>query len=314
MATAGRRSQPGSALPGPPAQPSARRRHAARRPGLGARQLLRRGVARRGAPAVRRLERRPRRPRGAPAAPGPRGPPHHHRRHAWLAGRRRLTGGHRVLRLRLAVGHPHLRLQLPGAPLGRRLDGRGHPALRGDLAGPGPGPAALPGDGPRAPLAPRPARLPDPPRAHRLRHVDWLPRPDHGHAPAGPAQRRLGDRGRRAPGRRAPRLGLRPGPRGLPGRHEPRDPHPPQRRARHDRGALGSGPGRQAGGHRPHGPQLRNRAAPPAGRGPGLLQDRGRQAGAGGRPHAARRARPRAHRGPPRSGPGQGPPGAGGAA
>ena len=92
--------------------------------------------------------------------------------------------------------------------------------------------------------------------------------------------------------------GSRGGQRGqerLPGHHEPRDPHPHERRHRHERPADGHAAEPGAARLRRDHSQLRRRAADDHQRHPGLQQDRGGQDGAGEpalRPARVRRSRP----------------------
>jgi hypothetical protein len=100
-----------------------------------------------------------------------------------------------------------------------------------------------------------------------------------GRHPVGREPARAGGAGGGAgPGRRR---GGQPGQVDVRRRHEPRDPHAHDWRHRH---AGGPGPDRPEPGpgqHGRHGPGLGQRAAADHRRHPGLLQDRGRQAGAG---------------------------------
>ena len=125
-----------------------------------------------------------------------------------------------------------------------------------------------------------------PARARARRQPDHRARFDHRH------QR---EEGERPPARRT-RRGKRREPRQerVPGQHEPRDPHPAERRHRHDRAPRSHRARRAPVALRRHRRNLGGRAPLGHQRHPRRLEDRGRQARAGARRvHAARAPRGR---------------------
>ena len=104
------------------------------------------------------------------------------------------------------------------------------------------------------------------------------PDPAGAAAPGQPRKTRRRTHARAAPGEGSGG-GREPGQERIPGQYEPRGPHAHERRHRHDRAAA-----RHAAGFRParicgDGPRERREPAEHHQRHPGLLEDRGRQAG-----------------------------------
>ncbi len=140
-------------------------------------------------------------------------------------------------------------------------------------------------------MAGRPGRSPSPRRWHAVPPLHGGRHGDREHRAPYPRQRygrHLRERNRPPPdrARTARRQGeggsRRPRQVGIPGRHEPRDPHADERRHRHDRAAARHRADIRPALLRRNHPRERRGAARHHQRHPGLLQDRGRAPGTGG--------------------------------